>query len=250
MSGRPIAQADDGHLHHRLVARVCRSGRRCCGSTPWGRRWPWSVWCSCASRRCRRFLSRRDWPRRRCRRAPAGRAGRAARPGRGAGPRPPRSGAAGAAAPRGEPGPAREAGRPAPAARRGKRYVFFTNHPTCGALQTRKACTIIGAVDCDQGQHGGWKRMKRRSAVALGEYGKYASLGISLVLTTAVYLFLGYRVGTWLDGRWGTEPTFHGGRHRAGHVSEPRFHGKRADHVDAQGARQRARARTGPVGPG
>jgi len=44
--------------------------------------------------------------------------------------------------------------------------------------------------------------------VALGEYGKYASLGISLVLTTAVYLFLGYRVGTWLDGRWGTEPTF------------------------------------------
>ena len=44
--------------------------------------------------------------------------------------------------------------------------------------------------------------------MTLGEYGKYASLGISLVLTTAVYLFLGYRAGTWLDGRWGTEPTF------------------------------------------
>ena len=36
--------------------------------------------------------------------------------------------------------------------------------------------------------------------MALGEYGKYASLGISLVLTTAVYLFLGYQAGTWLDG--------------------------------------------------
>lgn len=44
--------------------------------------------------------------------------------------------------------------------------------------------------------------------MALGEYGKYASLGISLVVTTAVYLFLGYRAGVWLDDRWGTEPVF------------------------------------------
>lgn len=44
--------------------------------------------------------------------------------------------------------------------------------------------------------------------MALGEYSKYASLGISLVLTTAVYLFLGYRAGIWLDARWETAPTF------------------------------------------
>lgn len=44
--------------------------------------------------------------------------------------------------------------------------------------------------------------------MGLGEYAKYATLGISLVVTTAVYLFLGYRAGTWLDERWGTEPIF------------------------------------------
>jgi len=39
-----------------------------------------------------------------------------------------------------------------------------------------------------------------------GDYGKYGSIGISLVLTTAVYLYLGYRAGTWLDERWQTAP--------------------------------------------
>lgn len=42
----------------------------------------------------------------------------------------------------------------------------------------------------------------------LGQYGKYATIGISWVVTTAVYLFLGYRVGNWLDARWGTAPIF------------------------------------------
>ena len=63
---------------------------------------------------------------------------------------------------------------------------------------------MIATEDARPGRMAG----NRRTAVTLGEYGKYASLGISLVLTTAVYLFLGYRAGTWLDGRWGTEPTF------------------------------------------
>jgi len=39
-----------------------------------------------------------------------------------------------------------------------------------------------------------------------GEYGRYGSIGISLVLTTAVYIYLGYRVGTWLDDRWQSAP--------------------------------------------
>ncbi|MBO8142653.1 MAG: AtpZ/AtpI family protein [Firmicutes bacterium] len=43
---------------------------------------------------------------------------------------------------------------------------------------------------------------------ALGDYGRYASLGISWVLATAVYLYLGYRAGRWLDGRLGSEPVF------------------------------------------
>ena len=41
-----------------------------------------------------------------------------------------------------------------------------------------------------------------------GDYGRYGSIGISLVLTTAVYLYLGYRAGTWLDERWQTAPVF------------------------------------------
>lgn len=44
--------------------------------------------------------------------------------------------------------------------------------------------------------------------MGLGEYAKYATLGISLVVTSGVYLFLGYKGGTWLDARWGTEPVF------------------------------------------
>lgn len=39
-----------------------------------------------------------------------------------------------------------------------------------------------------------------------GEYGRYGSIGISLVLTTAVYIYLGYRAGTWADERWQTAP--------------------------------------------
>lgn len=44
--------------------------------------------------------------------------------------------------------------------------------------------------------------------MGLGEYGRYATLGISLVVTTAIYLFLGYRGGMWLDRRLGLEPVF------------------------------------------
>lgn len=47
-----------------------------------------------------------------------------------------------------------------------------------------------------------------RFAVGFGDYARYASLGISLVVTTAIYLYLGYRGGLWLDRRFGTEPVF------------------------------------------
>lgn len=39
-----------------------------------------------------------------------------------------------------------------------------------------------------------------------GDYARFASLGVSWVLTTAVLLYLGYRVGSWLDARWDTAP--------------------------------------------
>lgn len=42
----------------------------------------------------------------------------------------------------------------------------------------------------------------------LGDFTKYGSLGISWVLTTAIYLYLGFRGGQWLDGRLGTGPVF------------------------------------------
>jgi len=41
-----------------------------------------------------------------------------------------------------------------------------------------------------------------------GDYARYGSIGISLVLSTAVYIYLGYRAGTWLDERWQTAPVF------------------------------------------
>lgn len=40
----------------------------------------------------------------------------------------------------------------------------------------------------------------------LGNYGRLAALGTSWVFTTAIYFYLGYRVGMWLDARWQTEP--------------------------------------------
>lgn len=42
----------------------------------------------------------------------------------------------------------------------------------------------------------------------LGDYARYGSIGISWVLTTAIYLYLGYRGGQWLDTRFGTAPVF------------------------------------------
>lgn len=40
------------------------------------------------------------------------------------------------------------------------------------------------------------------------EFAKYGSIGISWVLSTAVYLYLGIKGGTYLDARFGTSPTF------------------------------------------
>jgi ATP synthase protein I len=40
------------------------------------------------------------------------------------------------------------------------------------------------------------------------EYAKYGSMGISLVLTTSLYLYLGYVGGRWLDRRLHAEPWF------------------------------------------
>lgn len=45
-------------------------------------------------------------------------------------------------------------------------------------------------------------------AGGLGDYAKYGSIGISWVLATGVYLYLGYRGGAWLDARLGTSPVF------------------------------------------
>lgn len=45
-------------------------------------------------------------------------------------------------------------------------------------------------------------------ARGLGDYAKYGSIGISWVLATGVYLYLGYRAGAWLDTRLGTAPVF------------------------------------------
>lgn len=39
-----------------------------------------------------------------------------------------------------------------------------------------------------------------------GNYGRLGALGTSWVFTTAIYFYLGYRVGMWLDARWQTSP--------------------------------------------
>lgn len=40
------------------------------------------------------------------------------------------------------------------------------------------------------------------------EYAKYGSIGVAWAVTTALYLYLGYAGGTWLDEKWGTTPVF------------------------------------------
>lgn len=45
-------------------------------------------------------------------------------------------------------------------------------------------------------------------AGGLGDYAKYGTIGISWVLSTAVYLYLGYRGGRWADARFDTAPIF------------------------------------------
>lgn len=40
------------------------------------------------------------------------------------------------------------------------------------------------------------------------DYAKYGSIGISWVLATSVYFYLGYKGGTYLDARFNTAPIF------------------------------------------
>lgn len=40
------------------------------------------------------------------------------------------------------------------------------------------------------------------------DFGRYGSIGISWVLTTAVYLYLGFKGGTYLDERLKSAPVF------------------------------------------
>lgn len=39
-----------------------------------------------------------------------------------------------------------------------------------------------------------------------GDYARYGSMGISWVLLTLAFLYVGYRGGSWLDGRLGLYP--------------------------------------------
>lgn len=38
------------------------------------------------------------------------------------------------------------------------------------------------------------------------DFAKYGSIGIAWVLSTSIYLYLGYKGGTYLDQKWGSEP--------------------------------------------
>ena len=40
------------------------------------------------------------------------------------------------------------------------------------------------------------------------DFAKYGSIGISWVLSTSIYLYLGYKGGTYLDGKLGSAPIF------------------------------------------
>ncbi len=40
------------------------------------------------------------------------------------------------------------------------------------------------------------------------QFAKFSGIGISWVLTTGVYLYLGYTAGNWVDARLGTPPVF------------------------------------------
>jgi len=40
------------------------------------------------------------------------------------------------------------------------------------------------------------------------EYAKHGSIGISWVLTSVIYFYLGYKGGSYLDGRFGSSPAF------------------------------------------
>lgn len=40
------------------------------------------------------------------------------------------------------------------------------------------------------------------------EYAKYGSIGISWVLTTSIYFYLGFKGGTYLDARFNSAPIF------------------------------------------
>lgn len=42
----------------------------------------------------------------------------------------------------------------------------------------------------------------------LRDYARYGSIGISWVLSSLVYAYLGFKGGTWLDNRYGTDPLF------------------------------------------
>lgn len=40
------------------------------------------------------------------------------------------------------------------------------------------------------------------------DYARYGSIGISWVVSSVIYVYLGFRAGGWLDQRFGTAPLF------------------------------------------
>lgn len=66
-------------------------------------------------------------------------------------------------------------------------------------LQRSVCCTIIEPVKWGRGAPLG-KHLR--------DYAQYGSVGISWVMVSLVYVYLGYRGGGWLDERLGTAPVF------------------------------------------
>jgi hypothetical protein len=52
------------------------------------------------------------------------------------------------------------------------------------------------------------QRRLRRLNKGLYQFAKYSGIGLSWVLTTAAYLYLGYTAGNWVDVRLRTTPAF------------------------------------------
>lgn len=60
------------------------------------------------------------------------------------------------------------------------------------------------AAPCAAWREDGWPAVSK----GIFEYAKHGSIGISWVLTSVVYFYLGYKGGSYLDSRLGSSPAF------------------------------------------